>query len=488
MNKILFLFILLLSQLTAAQNKKCFSKDNSSSFFFINGILNADESDTVKTSVYQLRQVLNKDKIKLFYNESENIIADLEETFGFIDFNKKEKNNLTFFSEKKYVSKSKEFYDLLSKDKINIVIAHSEGNLFAERMCLSNTENKIIENISIAPPLEKLSCNTFNTYVLFDTDLVINKIDVLKKDFKELKPTHSKGFGDISHSLEAYLNDASVVSALNEGINRTVKLTYEKNFSFKVAELSVKPDNVLDKASNSVNNLTEKISLWSREKTAFMKMMSYASSLTQSLNSKNVVTQILKTEIPADNEQEFADMLAYSLNLISSLCKVHLPKEFNPICSSMELKDYFSQKEDSDYFPYFSALKVESQQIVIQCNNLGDLYDNSEDKKIPVSFYFKDKAPDLLLTSHDNKLTFELDTEAPIKNRMISVNVGEFNLIKDKDELSVDFKFRKPELNFRSLAQANDLMLKCNTLEKLASKKCSEFFKHIKYKYFSYYQ
>lgn len=276
-------------------SRECFKIENSVKYFYINGVLNNSEKDTRETSISLIKNSLKIRDMTLLYNPSGGIVEDIKETFSLI--NKNSYENKIFEENKKVTNR---FYSKLSNDKINIIIAHSEGNLFAESLCLKNPDNKIIENISIAPPLNELKCNSLKTYVLFDNDHVIKQIEKFNNDFFYLTPTH-KGTGTISHTIKSYLSSESVVSFLKSRIQETIDISYQNNFDFPIASLKIEDESFVEEFYNDVSDKKDDLILWGREKKAFLSLFKYSNDLLTKLNQKDFIKKVLNTEIPADN-------------------------------------------------------------------------------------------------------------------------------------------------------------------------------------------
>lgn len=499
MKKIInILFLLILSE--NIESSECFDKLSFSKTFFLNGIYNS--KDQMRDSINYLKKSLNINKITSIANESEGLKKDILQVFQQIDI-ERQRQKISENQRNKVILgntdvNAKSYLEFLDPNKKNFIIAHSQGNLFANAMCDLKDKDLHMEVFSIAPPTESLKCNPKKSYVLFKNDLVINQIKRKFPDFKQQKPTHTDpdfspkeytqskevAFLDfLHHTLDSYLKYHETRQYLRNKIETTVNKSYEDYANnLELARIEIKPDNILDKAKNSINSTTDSVDLWMRENKAFLNSSTFVLSLLDPSNfqSKKGIKKLLNTKIPAENEQEFADMIAYSLNKLASICNSHLTGELKLLCNNLEIKDYFNKKEKFE--PYFTALQVSDDEIVLNCKNTVALYDGLKSKSIEVKAHFIKETPNMLYNKEDLDVKLYSD-----KNFEVSKTIGFLELTKEKDEYLVNFKNEKSEepLN-NSLAQ--DQFKECDTLAKLGSNKCVILLKSLKTKYFSYYK
>lgn len=501
MSKIVSILILILFSLNA-NAAPCYDKHSFRKIFFLNGIAN-DNKDR-KIAIERLQTNFEIENIKSIPNETDGYIKDISQVFTQIDV-ERQRQKISESQRNKIILgdtdlDAKFYLKYLDPKKKNFIIAHSQGNLFTNAMCDLKDEDLHMEVFSIAPPTESLKCNPKKNYVLFKNDFVINLIKLQLPDFKQQKPTHidpdfspkeyvKSKLNDISamdmihHTLDSYLKYHETRQYLKNKIETTINKSYEDYANnLELARIEFKPDNIIDKAKNSINGTTESVDLWMRENKAFLNSSTFVIALLDPSNfqSKKGIKKLLNTKIPAENEQEFADMIAYSLNKLASICNKSLTGELKSLCNDLEIKDYFNKKEKFD--PYFTALHVNDDEIVLNCKNAVALYDSLRSKSIEVKVHFQKETPDILYNKENLDVKLYSD-----KNFEVAKTLGFLELKKEKEEYLVNFKAEKTEepLN-NSLAQ--DQFKECDTLAKLGSNKCVALLKSLKSKYFSYYK
>jgi hypothetical protein len=459
----------------AEKSNGCFDKVDSPDYFYVNGVWNFTQK-IAESSRDLLSYKLQLPIINLLYNKSDGYGGDIIETFGYIDISLKHDKSKDWdylINEPKYKEKSEELYKLLSKDKINIIIAHSEGNLFADHFCVNNPDDMIIENIAIAPPLSKLRCNRFNTYVLFDNDHVINQIEVAKKEFLPYYPTH-KGTGLLSHSLKSYLENDDVVKTLKNGISKTIDESYKENFSFNLSTLEIEEYGNFQKLINNYNKVKESIGLWGREKKAFINLLSYYASIASNIGEKDFTQKVAEVELPAQDEKEYADMMAYYLIAIDKCCHSFLSPELKKLSKKIIDNKYFESKDIIEPMLFFQD--TSDWKISIPCSLAAE----NINKNVDFSVKFQKVFPSILHNGEKIDLSY-----TPQSDMIEKIKIGTLKIEKeDSQKVITVFSPRVFEPS-EGQKEFKDRLSSCNTIKKLSTKQCVKFLNYMDKTYFS---
>ena len=454
-----FLVIFFLFSINVYSNDNfCFSKQEFKKFYYANGILNELDKE-VDDGIRDLKNSFNIKDITSLYNPTHGFLKDVSETMDQINIDRirtkyYQERSISVRNDDVPTSIVKGFLETLeqTKYKKHFIFAHSQGNLFTNYMCDLKDNDLHMEVFSIAPPTESLKCNSLNSYILFSNDDVINSLRIksllhIGDQHKSLKSNYTNTIFtlDITHHfLSTYLNDVKAFSYLQEQLTKTVDMTYKKYYIDPViATLEIKPDSTLDKAIDSIKDTKESVSLWMREKKAFMNTVNYASSFTDvtKYKTKNGIKKLLATPIPAEDEQEFADMIAYSLNAIASQCNKNLSPNLAKLCHKVELKTYFDNKDKID--PYLETSQFKDTKFLLSCENIVRFYETLKEPTLEVKLNFAKKSPVITFNNQDQDL--KLVSNEPIS---ISKPIGEFKFSKDQEpnEYSVNFNFKPQEV------------------------------------------
>jgi hypothetical protein len=265
-----------------------------------------------------------------------------------------------------------------------------------------------------------------------------------------------------------------VVSDLKQKLEKTESEIYEKDYSFHLATIEIKEDGEFKKFFNNIEDTKDSVVLWGREKQAFLNIVSYSTELAESLNKKGFIKKIIETPIPAEDEQAFADMIAYSLNSLNSYCKSVFPPRLQPLCSKVGVRDYFKSKELRQ--PELSYLGYKDSKFMITC----PIASESVNKSIPISLSYEKREPTVLFNGNEVNIDFEGD-ESLVFNKPI----GEIKISKNEDD-SIITEFHESSTKPKVKKEESlDRMTQCNTLAKLGAKNCQDFLKYLEKKYFS---
>ena len=332
--KYFLLIIFCLSSIPTIAEFRCFNKDNYINYYFINGVWNSTRAEAEKGASKIYDNLLKEnDYVKTIYNPSKGYLADIKEVIvqkrleiEYAKYVSRRLDPLEAYDDEKFKAiknLAKDFLSQISNDKQNVIFAHSQGNLFTNEMCELKDDQKI-EVVAIAPPTAELKCNLFKNYVLFSNDFVIN--DLVRSKFKNtLKSTITDNVQDNGvdhHKLIYYLNNPEVVNKLKTKLTKTEDEIYTRDYAFPLIYVSIKPKTLWRSISSTYDNLSTNMSLWSREQKAYANSLSYLVKAVDSsqILSRKGVSNLLTSEIPAESEQEFVDVLAFSLNSVSSYC------------------------------------------------------------------------------------------------------------------------------------------------------------------------
>jgi hypothetical protein len=248
----LFVILLFFNGFLFANDKICFEKMNIIKYYYLNGVWVFEEEMEGSIKILKNRMALSKEiKINELHNPTKyekslrwtpngiySLYLDVQEIFE-----QKQYELKTLAIDMKSSMRKPIDIALIHKLKgklspnNNIVFAHSQGNLVAGELCEQMKDKSKLEIISIASPEYMLPCNTFQTYVLYDNDRVIGGLREIKDEYGYIKPNMTKEkFGLLNHELADYLSDPQVITALQNGLEKTQNLIYDKNLNFPVVK------------------------------------------------------------------------------------------------------------------------------------------------------------------------------------------------------------------------------------------------------------
>lgn len=519
-NLILILSITFLRSICLGQG--CFDKKDSFEYFYINGILaGANNYSTYEgnQSSYLIKQKFNiKSNITHISNDTYGLFKDIAQVFSQVSLEQLiklsyRKKEILLEQQDSVIGDSKKYLEYLNTNKNNIIFAHSQGNLFTNTMCDIKDNSLSMEVISVAPPTEVLKCNIHQTYALYRDDLVVNLLSS-KEEIKNInKPkelkrhrlayTHQLSwtkFFKLNHTLSEYLNNDTVVSDLNKGLRLTESDIYKNQIKEIIYTFKIDEKSLIQKTKDSLNQLSNNTDMWLREKKAFLNTLEYgrkiASSSLSSGKISDSLNQILETPIPATNEQEFIDMIAYSIKNLSFYCN---NKKFNQrikkICSAFNDRDYFKSKDIEDtYFPSLEAYGFKDQKLLLNCESIMAFYNTngSQNKISLVLNYYPNNKPKVSFNTNDLVLTYPEEKKDIESNLLIKINMGTliFDQNKKTKEYTLDYRHLNQhvaqthtELERNTISLNQDDFIKCNTLNKLGSKECDYLVNKITQKY-----
>jgi len=245
---------------------------------YINGINSDITSSTTIASTMTLK--FSKElKINLVYNQTHGPMSDLTQSF----IQKELERFPLFFLQKKVLSLSTNYEKIksdflaITKKKNVILISHSQGNLYANELCLDEQITKF-RNVQVATPAAQINCGV--NYTTLDSDemvqIISGKIKLSKEKeglfFKALSSgvteaanlalaigsnfTHVKSAlpANIKQSSRNVANanedDDSILSYLNFSSHSISNyLSYEKSFSKIKKDVNLEINQIKDNQS-----------------------------------------------------------------------------------------------------------------------------------------------------------------------------------------------------------------------------------------------
>lgn len=178
---IILIFSLTTSFANSAQ--KCIVKDKNVKLYYLNGVNNSkieyqislNKFETkIKKTINSLYNYSGKETVHSFFGFNFKYpfsIGDIDESF------EQKKSEINEQISQKSLNVVKELYKQIDPKTHNLIIAHSQGNLFANEICLYNKNHKKMEVLSVATPAWTVRCGT--KYMTYKEDLVISSLSLL---------------------------------------------------------------------------------------------------------------------------------------------------------------------------------------------------------------------------------------------------------------------------------------------------------------------
>ena len=188
MQKIICIIIIFLT--VNVYSQECVKGKDLYKYYFINGIASSATSGTLATLFLNDQLHLLSDVTEL--HNPKNIGPGNEILPGFLTdapiptwgelvetFDQKKKEAISKFDKSQIVDLPtvQNMYNALDDKEYNIIFAHSQGNLYANSLCLYNDGKKKQINIGIADPASKTECGS--SYVTISQDMVINGLRII---------------------------------------------------------------------------------------------------------------------------------------------------------------------------------------------------------------------------------------------------------------------------------------------------------------------
>lgn len=511
-NVISVIFLLFIPFYSLGENI-CRPMDNLTKLYFINGVGNTKE--TREISVLILQEALNSQEITPLVNPMNNENGDFLRNKLGTPFTWDEIKEV-FQQKKQEVVKSQivdkntveSMLDSIDKERVNIVIAHSQGNLYANSLCLLNKGKIKQKNIAIATPASTVECgDSKNDYITLINDLVIVGLGTLTESMSNLKNplppnmTILPNKNDLSgHGLvETYLSNQKSRKYIQGIYNRKLEESKMEELDFNIVDLKL--TKLADKDKSIFRNIGEgidekytNISLTIRQNIASFKVLGYLKDVFNSgffsalinlrfnsLNKKEL-NKVFDLPIQVSSDREYADIVGYVLDTIYPYCSQYrsfLPQNIKNFCNN--------------YTPYFSRKEYKELAIFDKYSISGShkgLKWNSSEKKLSLNCL------DALKDQKDFIVSLEYSPESTYSSVMINgmeFKIHPQNLLnssKEKEEIiSVSFSVENEKilphiqkktdiLNYyeiESLSQ-NENFENCNTLNKLFQNSCSGYF------------
>lgn len=496
--------------------KNCLTKDLSHDVHFLNGIMVADENESLeKTDTSEelngaklLAANFNLRLVKKLYNPTQSLVLDIKEVM----FQKNAEDLLSLYDDpdkRKEVLKrfidgttsgevSKRLLKLLSKDKPNIIFAHSQGNLYANELCELKDDQEI-RILAIAPPVASLKCNPTNTYALFDNDRVINRLRSLGSDNFFIKAIDSKinysSYSTIispninnsispfslNHYLKDYLSHKEAFNIIKEGLTQNIDELYSRDYDFPLLTIKMKDLNVIDKTSDYLAIHKIKTDLWVRQNKADWNLMTYITAIFNSnfvsslmslnlsgINAKNF-SKVIDTPIPVESDEEYADFLAsFTMKLRSSCTKLFQKTEINSLCQKIKELSYFSVNEKLIKPLITISQNKDQEKFSLSCKD-------AEVKDYDLSIKYSGYLPRIDI----NDQNYNFDSK--YSNKVKRISLGKVSIKAESGKFTVVSNIQYPKIN-----QANDWEYQqCNTLRKLGTSSCISYFKKLEKEFFN---
>lgn len=501
------LFILIASK-CFCEEKKCISYEKNIRFYYLNGV-NNDKKEAIRTK--EKLEEKTKKTITLLYNVSEkeeNIRNKLFFTFPFDDFResyeqKKAEVYRTISSKSKAMVE--DLFQEIDPNTHNLIIAHSQGNLFANEICILNKsieKSKKIEVFGVATPASYVGCGT--KYITYKEDRVINSIrkdnDTIQNPLPANRSTDSCGLFSLCHNLvDTYLNLEPTSSDILNGI-KEFEATALKEMDFNLTPIEIlsskeEPD-FLEKTVESIVSFQNRIELIYRKQKAKMITYKFAWDLWDNISLWRIMTfsfdesdirKIASVPINVSSNQEYADVAGYGAELYDYFCKLDQKNsKNNHYCEKVKDFNYFTLsplmgKENLSQL----NLTLKSKSLYFKPENPLKLNVNCldiQDKKLPIETLVqlnykpqKNKSAKIMI----NEFNFKIFPKNLINNEEESSDVIYVYFYEENDEIKVKYTPIKEEINYTNPEDIESAYLECDTLGKMSSKRCENYFDQI---------
>lgn len=511
MNPNVFKFLILFSflpQLTLA--KECRDISESYRLFFINGVGNPKLEVITEAAEEVSEKIAQFTPILALVNPVNNLKKDflrknLGTDFTWAEVQEVLQQKIQEYNKNKYVVDEgvvRTMYNKLDDKKVNIVFAHSQGNLYANSLCILNNGRKKQKNIGIGTPAKSVECgDSTKDYVTIDRDAVINVLRLavlptpLNQPLSSNVVVNSCELDSSCHKLvESYLSEPKPLAALKKIYDRKIEEVKQEELNFNLIDLKL--TQVLDKDKSLLTNLSEStketyssLNMTYRRTIASAKTISYLTSVFNSsfifalvnfnlkgINSKNLQS-LLNTEINVETDQQYADIVGYILDTIHPYCianSKYLPKSLVSVC-----KNYtayytplsFSENKLFEKQSLSNPLMKWSREEKTLSLNCLDYLKNPQDQYSVTLSYVPDQ-----VTSHIKvqDLSYEIHRKNFLNQKIEKENILQAVIKKENDSYKVSLKKMTDSVN-KVNAPASDSFSKCNSLQKLFNSNCKDY-------------
>jgi len=514
MNKIANSIVFLFSLNLYAFNGSCLPNHKNFKIYYLNGINNSEEESTFSSDSLGFK--INK-KINTLYNYSEKIkkhsflFIDFIYPFSFKDIKEvsSQKTNEVFEKiSKKTINEVKKMYSKLYFDSNSFIIAHSQGNLFANELCLLNQNRKKIKVLGIATPANMVRCG--DRYITHREDRVISFLSENSDFYHFLKPLPPNFINGKCSSLSfchnfinAYVNYDPSFHAMRDYIE-----DYEKNIlkemdfnltSLKIYSSEEKPSFV-EKTIDKVVYFKDSADLFFRKQKARATFFSYCfnlwketplwSLITFSLKDKDI-EKIANVTLNINSNQEYADIAGYGAELYDEYACKKLGKYSN------KKSDHYCEKvKDFNYFslsPLLGENELDKLNLKINAKdqdvfkaeddltlnvNCLDVQDKSLPISIPINLSYnpqKNKTAEILV----NNMKFNIFSKNLSNFGRKTEDIIISTFYEEDDKIKVKYEVVKKDLNFTNLDLVEENFKECDSMRKMTSKKCEDYFEKV---------
>jgi len=514
LNKIILFFIFILFSKNLF-SKECKNQENLIDYFYLNGV-GVDDS-MVDNSVTSLVEKTKIETIKSLYNPTEsypfidfinkNLLKvvttkDLAETLRQKLLETDNSYNLESEAYQELYQLGKNMLSELTKDKKNVIIAHSQGNLFANSICDFNDNKKDIEVIGIATPASAIKCG--RNYITFKEDSVINGLRSLAEATSKIKPPLPANASvseevktKTNHGLiESYLADKGSLSRIKSFIKEAQDPVVD-SLKFEVLQIESVEDKAFfsfqEDSINKVKEVKNKVEMFFRKQISKFNVYSYFSRVFFGKIALNALTffivpisdeemkRIANVEINVNSNEEYGDSIAYASEIFKSFCsfdsfKKHLSKE----CAHVENLNHFESKRIPSSVEIFKRLDInlnsDPEMTKFSSNKLSiSCLDIQNEKRFEISATYS-PVKNLVAKFLVNDNEYEVLPKNQINDERETEVIGNV-IVEEKDSILIPkFVPKISKLNEYDLSEFESLHKKCNSLSKLKDKVCEKFF------------
>jgi hypothetical protein len=514
-----FLLIIIILGLGAfSQAKNCTQLSNTYNSYFINGVGN--DSLTIQDST-------NAIKRKLGIKEVIPLVNPKNEGAGDILFKNNFKDDFTWgeikevFNQKlQEILKSKiidektvkDMYSQIDDTKVNLIFAHSQGNLYSNSLCKLNNGRKKQMTISIASPAASVDCGDKDSYVTLEEDSVIGilreitKIDPLTKN--PLPPNAKiSNLGSLGcpksdlrcHGLvETYLMVPVTLNKIKSLYKKNLDVIEDQELNFnlieiKLSEIKQEDKNILSSTKDSVQSSYTKLSMTYRKNMASLRTVSYlanvfnSSFITSIMNldmtglSKKNLNKVLNQEIEADSDQDYADLVGYVIDNIHPYCLRNaslMPTNLYNYCKNYVPYYTITEFTDNSQFNKFSLESKgmiwnnSNRSLVLSCK---DALKTNQSKEMIVNLKYAPQQG-VISSVSVNGLNYDIYPKNLSNKAIESESVAKISLSVSEGKYTYSLNRTKDFLNYKKMNSlvGNDFV-KCNSLNKLFSNNCKNY-------------
>lgn len=288
---------------------------------------------------------------------------------------------------------------------------------------------------------------------------------------EEVKKFEKKSLAEMDFNLSSVeiFSSKEELSFLESSMDSVVGFTNQVDLSFRRQKAKLI-------SYKFAWDLWDKISLW--------KILTFSFS-------ENDLRSIAVVPINVSSNQEYADVAGYGAELYDYFCKM-----FNDKQKTENLKRYCSKVKDLNYFtlsPLIDSNDLDKLNLKLALKN-DKVFKSESELKVNVN----------CLSIQDKELPFSIPISLsynPQKNKSAKILINDFefkifpkNMInfgekseeaiiatfyEENEEIKVKYDQKTKELNYINPDSVEDVFGECDTLQKMASKRCEDYFEKI---------